>query len=89
MADPGRNPSLSHTVAVSLHPSTTFDVIALAVALALLGGLLAGALASWRIARLRPATALTRGTVSHPHPHRMPGMHLMGLSHAFGASVRE
>jgi putative ABC transport system permease protein len=54
------NPSLSHTVAVSLHPSITFDVIALAVALALLGGLLAGALASWRIARLRPATALAR-----------------------------
>jgi len=54
------NPSLSHTVAVSLHPSVTFDVIALAVALALLGGLLAGAVASWRIARLRPATALAR-----------------------------
>jgi len=54
------NPSLSHAVAVSLHPSISFDVIALAVALALLGGLLAGALASWRIARLRPATALAR-----------------------------
>jgi putative ABC transport system permease protein len=54
------NPSLSHTVAVALHPSITFDEIALAVALALLGGLLAGALASWRIARLRPATALGR-----------------------------
>jgi putative ABC transport system permease protein len=54
------NPSLSHTVAVSLHPSAPFNVIALAVALALLGGLLAGALASWRIARLRPATALGR-----------------------------
>jgi putative ABC transport system permease protein len=54
------NPSLSHTVAVALHPSITFDVIALAVALALLGGLLAGALASWRIARLRPAAALGR-----------------------------
>jgi putative ABC transport system permease protein len=54
------DPSLSHTVAIALHPSVTFDVIALAVALALLGGLLAGALASWRIARLRPATALAR-----------------------------
>jgi putative ABC transport system permease protein len=54
------NPSLSHTVAVSLHPSITFDVIALAVGLALLGGLLAGALASWRIARLRPAAALAQ-----------------------------
>jgi ABC-type multidrug transport system fused ATPase/permease subunit len=35
------NPSLSHTVAVVLHPSITFELIALAVALALLGGLLA------------------------------------------------
>jgi ABC-type antimicrobial peptide transport system permease subunit len=47
-------------VAITLHPAITFDMIALAVALALLGGLLAGALASWRIARLRPATALGR-----------------------------
>ena len=47
-------------MAVSLHPSAPFNVIALAVALALLGGLVAGALASWRIARLRPATALGR-----------------------------
>jgi len=53
-------PSLSHTVAITLHPAVTLDVIALAVALALLGGLLAGSLASWRIARLRPATALSR-----------------------------
>jgi putative ABC transport system permease protein len=53
-------PSLSHTVAVTLHPPVTFEMIALAVALALLGGLLAGALASWRIARLRPADALGR-----------------------------
>jgi putative ABC transport system permease protein len=54
------NPSLSHTVTVSLHPSITFGVIGVAGALALLGALLAGALASWRISRLRPATALAR-----------------------------
>lgn len=53
-------PSLGHTVAVTLHPAITFDVIGVAVGLALLGGLLAGALASWRIARLRPADALGR-----------------------------
>ena len=53
-------PSLSHTVAITLHPSITLEVIALAVALALLGGLIAGTLASWRIARLRPATTLGR-----------------------------
>jgi ABC-type antimicrobial peptide transport system permease subunit len=34
-------------------------VIVLAVVLAMGGGLLAGALAAWRIARLRPASALT------------------------------
>jgi hypothetical protein len=50
----------SARAALTLHPSITFEVIALAVALALLGGLLAGALASWRIARLRPADALGR-----------------------------
>jgi putative ABC transport system permease protein len=50
----------SHTVSVPLHPSITIGVIVLAVALAVLGGLLAGALSSWRIAGLRPADALAR-----------------------------
>jgi ABC-type antimicrobial peptide transport system permease subunit len=45
---------------VLLHPSVTAASIGLAVILALLGSLLAGAFASWRIARLRPAAALTR-----------------------------
>jgi putative ABC transport system permease protein len=53
-------PVPSHPVLVPLSPSVTTGVIVLAVALALLGGLLAGALASWRIARLRPADALAR-----------------------------
>jgi putative ABC transport system permease protein len=35
-------------------------VIVLAIILAVAGGLLAGALGSWRIARLRPADALSR-----------------------------
>jgi putative ABC transport system permease protein len=52
--------SVSHTVAVPLHPSITAGVIVLAVVLALLGGLLAGSFGSWRIARLRPADALAR-----------------------------
>jgi putative ABC transport system permease protein len=38
----------------------TAGVIALAVLLALVGGLLAGAFGSWRISQLRPATALAR-----------------------------
>jgi putative ABC transport system permease protein len=42
-----------------LSPSITIGVIALAVILALAGGLLAGSFGSWRIARLRPADALT------------------------------
>jgi putative ABC transport system permease protein len=49
-----------HTVSVPLHPSVTIGVVALAVILAVAGGLLAGSLGSWRIARLRPADALTR-----------------------------
>jgi putative ABC transport system permease protein len=50
----------SHVVAVPLHPSVTIGVVVLAVILAVAGGLLAGSLASWRIARLRPADALSR-----------------------------
>jgi putative ABC transport system permease protein len=49
-----------HTVTVPLHPSITVSVIVLAVVLAVAGGLLAGSLGSWRIARLRPADALSR-----------------------------
>jgi putative ABC transport system permease protein len=52
--------SLIHVVPVPLHPSVSAGVIAAAVALALAGGLLAGAFASWRIAVLRPAAALAR-----------------------------
>jgi putative ABC transport system permease protein len=50
----------AHTVSVPLHPSVTVGVIVLAVVLAVAGGLLAGSFGSWRIARLRPADALSR-----------------------------
>jgi putative ABC transport system permease protein len=50
----------SRVVAVPLHPSVTVGVVVLAVILAVAGGLLAGSLGSWRIARLRPADALSR-----------------------------
>jgi putative ABC transport system permease protein len=50
----------THTVAVPLHPTITAGVIMLAVILAVAGGLLAGAVGSWRTARLRPADALSR-----------------------------
>jgi putative ABC transport system permease protein len=50
----------SHVVSVPLHPSVSVGVIILAVVLAVAGGLLAGALGSWRIAGLRPADALAR-----------------------------
>jgi len=48
----------SHVVVIPLHTPVSAGVIALAVVLAVAGGLLAGALGSWRIARLRPADAL-------------------------------
>jgi putative ABC transport system permease protein len=51
---------LSRAVAVPMTPAITGGVIVLAVILALAGGLLAGSLGSWRIARLRPASALAR-----------------------------
>jgi putative ABC transport system permease protein len=48
------------TAAVPLHPTVTAALLALAVLLAVAGALLAGAFASWRIARLRPARALSQ-----------------------------
>jgi putative ABC transport system permease protein len=57
--------NLIHTVPVPLHHSVGTGVIVLAVVLALAGALLAGALASWRIAVLRPVDALAR--VACPH----------------------
>jgi putative ABC transport system permease protein len=48
------------TVAVPLHLSVSADLIVLAVLLAVAGAVLAGAFGSWRIARLRPADALSR-----------------------------
>jgi putative ABC transport system permease protein len=50
----------SHTIAVPLHPSITPGVIVVAVILAVGGALLAGSFGSWRIAKLRPADALSR-----------------------------
>jgi putative ABC transport system permease protein len=52
--------SLSHPVTVPVHPSVSPGVIVVAVVLAMAGGLLAGAIGSWRIAALRPADALSR-----------------------------
>jgi putative ABC transport system permease protein len=54
------NPTSSHTVSVPLIASVGGTAIAAAVALALAGGLLAGAFGSWRIGRLRPADALAK-----------------------------
>jgi putative ABC transport system permease protein len=50
----------SHTVSVILTAPVTVELILLAVALAIAGGLIAGAMGGWRAARLRPAAALAR-----------------------------
>jgi ABC-type antimicrobial peptide transport system permease subunit len=54
------SPTALHTVAVPMSATVTAAAIASAVVLAIIGGLLAGSFGSWRIARLRPADALTR-----------------------------
>ena len=54
------SPVVSHTVAVPWTVAVTGVEIAVAVLLALAGALLAGAFASWRIGRLRPADALAK-----------------------------
>jgi putative ABC transport system permease protein len=54
------NPTSSHTVSVPLSASVGGAALVAAVALALVGGLLAGAFGSWRIGRLRPADAIAK-----------------------------
>jgi putative ABC transport system permease protein len=49
-----------HTVAVHLTAPVTLSAVALAVILAIAGGLVAGSFGGWRAARLRPAAALAR-----------------------------
>jgi putative ABC transport system permease protein len=49
-----------HTISVHLHATVGATTIPLAVVLAIGGAVLAGALGSWRAARLRPAHALVR-----------------------------
>jgi putative ABC transport system permease protein len=52
------SPNAAHTVSVPLVAQVGAEAIIAAVLLAILGGLLAGAIGSWRIGRLRPAVAL-------------------------------
>ncbi|MGA1838800.1 ABC transporter permease [Herbiconiux sp. 11R-BC] len=46
------------TADVALHAPFTLEIVLIAVGLAVLGGLLAGAIGGWRASRLRPAEAL-------------------------------
>lgn len=50
----------AHTVSVHLTAPVTLGAVGLALLLAILGGLVAGAFGSWRAVRLRPAAALSR-----------------------------
>jgi hypothetical protein len=52
--------SAAHTVSVHLSAPVTLGAVALAVLLAVAGGLIAGSLGGWRAVRLRPAAALAR-----------------------------
>jgi len=54
----GGGASTAATTDVVLHAPVTVEVILLAIGLAILGGLIAGALGGWRASRLRPAEAL-------------------------------
>lgn len=54
----GGGASTASTTDVVLHVPVTVEVILLAIGLAILGGLIAGALGGWRASRLRPAEAL-------------------------------
>jgi len=52
--------SATHTVSVALGAPIHASILALAIGLAVAGGILAGSLGGWRAARLRPAEALRR-----------------------------
>jgi ABC-type antimicrobial peptide transport system permease subunit len=52
----GRTSGVTSTIA--LHAPVTLTIILIAVGLAVVGGILAGAIGGWRAARLRPAEAL-------------------------------
>jgi putative ABC transport system permease protein len=52
--------SAAHTVSVHLTAPITLGAVALAVVLAIAGGLIAGSVGGWRAVRLRPAAALSR-----------------------------
>ncbi|MBT1621474.1 FtsX-like permease family protein [Curtobacterium flaccumfaciens pv. oortii] len=54
----GGGASAASTTDVVLHAPVTVEVILLAIGLAILGGLIAGALGGWRASKLRPAEAL-------------------------------
>jgi putative ABC transport system permease protein len=54
------SPTVTHAVPVPWSASVSGGAILLAVCLAILGGVIAGVAGSWRIARLRPADALTQ-----------------------------
>ena len=54
------SPTVPHTVAVPMSAQVTVGAIVAAVLLAVAGGLLAGSFGSWRIGKLRPASALAR-----------------------------
>ncbi len=55
---PGATAAAAPTTDVALQIPVTGTIILIAVGLAILGGLLAGAIGGWRAARLRPAEAL-------------------------------
>jgi ABC-type lipoprotein release transport system permease subunit len=52
--------SAAHTVSVHMTAPVTLAAVGLALLLAILGGLVAGAFGGWRAVRLRPAAALSR-----------------------------
>jgi ABC-type antimicrobial peptide transport system permease subunit len=57
-SQPGAN--AAHAISVNLTAPVTLTMLALAVLLAIAGGLIAGSFGGWRAARLRPAAALAR-----------------------------
>ncbi|CAB4909727.1 MAG: hypothetical protein F2808_07225 [Actinobacteria bacterium] len=54
----GQNPFAAASQTVVLHAPFSLTIMIIALGLALVGGILAGALGGWRASRLSPAAAL-------------------------------
>ena len=93
-AGPAVRRGLRHTVTVYLHAPISLSLLAVAIALAVAGGLIAGAFGGWRASRLqpgrRPAAGRLRPSAGHPSIRRRTNaLRAHGVSKRYAQSKQE